>query len=48
MGGDQLVAALAGDAFDCEHGDDVRSLDGDIYMGCAAGRDAVRSGADLA
>jgi HAD superfamily hydrolase (TIGR01509 family) len=32
MGGDQLVAALAGDGFEREHGDDVRSLEGDIYM----------------
>ena len=32
MGGDQLVAALAGDDFDAEHGDEVRSLEGDLYM----------------
>ena len=32
MGGDQLVAALAGDDFEREHGDDVRSLESDIYM----------------
>jgi hypothetical protein len=28
MGGDQLVAALAGEDFDAEHGDDVRELEG--------------------
>jgi HAD superfamily hydrolase (TIGR01549 family) len=32
MGGDQLVAALAGDAFEREHGDEVRALEGDLYM----------------
>jgi HAD superfamily hydrolase (TIGR01509 family) len=32
MGGDQLVAALAGDDFEREHGDDVRGREGDIYM----------------
>ena len=32
MGGDQLVAALAGDDFERAHGDDVRALEGDLYM----------------
>jgi HAD superfamily hydrolase (TIGR01509 family) len=32
MGGDQLVAALAGDDFEREHGDEVRALEGDLYM----------------
>jgi HAD superfamily hydrolase (TIGR01509 family) len=32
MGGDQLVAALAGEEFDREHGDDVRAREGDEYM----------------
>jgi HAD superfamily hydrolase (TIGR01509 family) len=32
MGGDQLVAALAGEEFDREHGDDVREREGDEYM----------------
>jgi HAD superfamily hydrolase (TIGR01509 family) len=32
MGGDQLVAALAGDDFEREHGDDVREREGDLYM----------------
>jgi HAD superfamily hydrolase (TIGR01509 family) len=32
MGSDQLVAAVAGEEFDGEHGDDVRSLETDIYM----------------
>jgi HAD superfamily hydrolase (TIGR01509 family) len=32
MGGDQLVAALAGDDFERTHGDDVRALEGDLYM----------------
>jgi HAD superfamily hydrolase (TIGR01509 family) len=32
MGGDQLVAALAGDDFEREHGDDVREHEGDLYM----------------
>jgi HAD superfamily hydrolase (TIGR01509 family) len=32
MGGDQLVGALAGDAFEREHGDEVREHEGDLYM----------------
>jgi HAD superfamily hydrolase (TIGR01509 family) len=32
MGGDQLVAALAGDDFDGEHGDDVRAAEKALYM----------------
>jgi HAD superfamily hydrolase (TIGR01549 family) len=32
MGGDQLVAALAGDDFEREHGDDVRAEEKDRYM----------------
>jgi HAD superfamily hydrolase (TIGR01509 family) len=32
MGGDQLVAALAGDEFDAEHGDDVRAAEKVLYM----------------
>jgi HAD superfamily hydrolase (TIGR01509 family) len=32
MGGDQLVAALAGDGFDREHGDDVRAAETVLYM----------------
>jgi HAD superfamily hydrolase (TIGR01509 family) len=32
MGGDQLVAALAGEEFEREQGDDVRALEGDLYM----------------
>ena len=32
MGGDQLVAALAGDDFDRAHGDAVREREGDLYM----------------
>ena len=32
MGGDQLVGALAGDEFERAHGDDVRSLEGELYM----------------
>lgn len=31
MGGDQLVPALAGDDFEHDHGDDVRSAEGDYY-----------------
>ncbi len=31
MGGDQLVAALAGEAFDEQHGDDVRSAEKALY-----------------
>ena len=31
MGGDQLVAALAGDAFEREHGDEVRDAEGERY-----------------
>jgi HAD superfamily hydrolase (TIGR01509 family) len=32
MGGDKLVAALCGDAFEAEHGDAVRNDEGDRYM----------------
>ena len=32
MGGDQLVAALAGDEFEAEHGDDVRAAEKALYM----------------
>jgi HAD superfamily hydrolase (TIGR01509 family) len=32
MGGDQLVAALAGDDFEREHGDDVRAAEKALYM----------------
>ena len=32
MGGDQLVAALAGEDFEREHGDDVREREGERYM----------------
>ncbi len=32
MGGDQLVAALAGEAFDAEHGDEVRAAEKALYM----------------
>jgi len=32
MGGDQLVAALAGDDFEAEHGDEVRAAEKVLYM----------------
>jgi HAD superfamily hydrolase (TIGR01549 family) len=32
MGGDQLVAALAGEDFDAEHGEDVRAAEKELYM----------------
>jgi HAD superfamily hydrolase (TIGR01549 family) len=32
LGGDQLVAALAGEAFDEEHGDEVRAAEKALYM----------------
>jgi HAD superfamily hydrolase (TIGR01549 family) len=32
MGGDQLVAALAGEEFDAEHGEDVRAAEKVLYM----------------
>ena len=32
MGGDQLVAALAGEELDAEHGDDVRTAEKVLYM----------------
>jgi HAD superfamily hydrolase (TIGR01509 family) len=32
MGGDQLVAALAGDGFEAEHGEDVRAAEKALYM----------------
>jgi HAD superfamily hydrolase (TIGR01549 family) len=39
MGGDQLVPTLAGEAFDAEHGDEVRAAETALYM---ATIDAVR------
>ena len=36
MGGDQLVAALAGEDFDREHGDDVRAAEKALYMALIA------------
>jgi HAD superfamily hydrolase (TIGR01549 family) len=32
MGGDKLVAALCGEEFDAEHGDDIREAEGELYM----------------
>lgn len=32
MGGDQLIAAVAGDDIENERGDDIRSAEGDLYM----------------
>jgi len=32
MGGDKVVAALCGDEFEAEHGDDVRDAEGGLYM----------------
>jgi HAD superfamily hydrolase (TIGR01509 family) len=32
MGGDKVVAALCGDEFESEHGDDVREAEGELYM----------------
>jgi HAD superfamily hydrolase (TIGR01509 family) len=32
MGGDQLVGSLVGEAFDSEHGDDVRAAEKALYM----------------
>jgi len=32
MGGDQLVAAVAGEEFDAEHGDEVRAAEKALYM----------------
>jgi HAD superfamily hydrolase (TIGR01509 family) len=32
MGGDKVVAALCGDAFEAEHGDAVRDAEGGLYM----------------
>jgi HAD superfamily hydrolase (TIGR01509 family) len=32
MGGDKVVAALCGEAFEAEHGDDVREAEGGLYM----------------
>ena len=43
MGGDQLVAALAGEGFDREHGDDVRAAEKVLYMALI---DEVRPFAD--
>jgi HAD superfamily hydrolase (TIGR01549 family) len=43
MGGDQLVAALAGEEFDAEHGEDVRAAEKVLYMAVI---DEVRPFAD--
>jgi HAD superfamily hydrolase (TIGR01549 family) len=43
MGGDQLVAALAGEEFDDEHGDEVRAAEKVLYMALI---DEVRPFAD--
>jgi HAD superfamily hydrolase (TIGR01549 family) len=43
MGGDHLVAALAGEEFDAEHGDDVRAAEKVLYMALI---DEVRPFAD--
>jgi HAD superfamily hydrolase (TIGR01549 family) len=43
MGGDQLVASLAGAEFDAEHGDDVRAAEKVLYMALI---DEVRPFAD--
>jgi HAD superfamily hydrolase (TIGR01549 family) len=43
MGGDQLVASLAGEEFDEEHGDDVRAAEKVLYMALI---DEVRPFAD--
>jgi HAD superfamily hydrolase (TIGR01509 family) len=32
MGGDQLIAAVAGDEVEKEHGDDIREAEGPLYM----------------
>jgi phosphoglycolate phosphatase-like HAD superfamily hydrolase len=42
MGGDQLVASLAGEDFDAEHGDDVRAAEEALYMGLLRGGRAGR------
>ncbi len=44
MGGDQLVTALADEAFEAEHGDDVRAAEGALY-GAAIRSVAVLDGA---
>ena len=43
MGGDQLVAALAGEEFEAEHGEDVRAAENVLYMALI---DEVRPFAD--
>jgi phosphoglycolate phosphatase len=45
MGGDQLVAAVAGEDFEREHGDEVRDLEGEEY-GKLIGEVAVLDGAE--
>ena len=45
MGGDQLVAALAGEAFERDHGDDVRAAESALYA-LAIRSVAVLDGAD--
>ena len=47
MGGDQLVAALAGEQFDREHGDAVRSAESVLYMATIAEVRAFEGASEL-
>jgi len=47
MGGDQLVAALAGDAFEKEHGDAVRDAEAQRYMDLIGEVDVLPGARDL-
>jgi HAD superfamily hydrolase (TIGR01509 family) len=47
MGGDQLVASLVGEAFDAEHGDDVRSAEKALYMSLIVEVEPLEGARDL-
>jgi HAD superfamily hydrolase (TIGR01549 family) len=47
MGGDQLVAALTDDAFEQEHGDEVRAAEQALYLAAMRGVSALEGASDL-
>ena len=47
MGGDQLVAALAGDDVEDEKGDEIRAAEGPLYMGMIEEVEAFEGASEL-
>ena len=47
MGGDQLVAALAGDDVESEKGDEIRAAEGPLYMGMIEEVEAFEGASEL-